>query len=620
MAKREMSIESGKERIAALAEVQEAFPDDMEGFLLFAQVVINTLIRGNPDLNRIQADICQWLFGGPKYRMVEAQRGQAKTTLTAIYAVFRLIHNPSTRVLIFSAGGKMSKEIASFVIQIIKGLDFLWMMVPDENAGDRSSVEAFDVHWFLKGVDKSPSVKCMGVDTNAQGSRADVLIADDIESMKNSRTVGARETLEELTKEFESICAEGDIIYLGTPQSSESIYNNLPARGYAIRIWPGRYPNAKEIDTYGDMLAPMIRADIEANPSLQHGGGISGELGKPTCPEMFPEETLIEKEISMGRAKFQLQYMLNTALTDEERFPLKVSKLIVADFTTDQGPCLPVQSSDERNRFHSIHLGNKFKMYRAVPNAYEYRPFEQSIMYIDPAGGGKNADEMAYAVIKLIGAYVYIVDIGGVPGGYEEDKLKKLVDVAKRHSTKTVIIERNFGNGAHANMLKPLFAKDHPVTIEEVWETGQKELRIIDTVEPLLTSGRIVISPEVVERDAESVEKYPVETRVTYRLIHQMAMITRDKNCLRHDDRLDALAGAIRYVVERLDFDTQTALEARRRAEEVAKLQAWNDPVTRREWLTGVAERPQGGRRNGFSAKTASRLQSGTGSRNRFGR
>ena len=615
MAKREMSVESGKDRIDALAEVQEAFPNTEEGFLLFAQVVINSLIRGNPDMNRIQADICLWLFAGPKYRMVEAQRGQAKTTLTAIYAVFRLIHNPSTRVLIFSAGGKMSKEIASFVIQIIKGLDFLWMLVPDENAGDRSSVEAFDVHWFLKGVDKSPSVKCLGVDTNAQGSRADVLIADDIESMKNSRTVGARETLEELTKEFESICAEGDIIYLGTPQSAESIYNNLPARGYAIRIWPGRYPNNEELETYGDMLAPIIAADIQKNPALQTGGGLNGTLGKPTCPEMFSEETLVEKEISMGKTKFQLQYMLNTALTDEERYPLKVTSLIVADFTTDQGPCLPVPSKDERNRFHSVHLGSKFKMYRAVPNVYEYRPFEQSVMYIDPAGGGETADEMAYAVIKLIGAYVYIVDVGGVPGGYEKKNLHQLVSVSKRHGVKTVVIERNYGNGAHANMLKPIFAKENPVTIEEVWEKGQKELRIIDTLEPLISSGRVVISPEVVERDAESVEKYPVETRITYRLIHQMAMITRDRGALRHDDRLDALAGAVRFVVERLDFDTQTALEARRRAEEVAKLNTWKDPVTRREWLTGVAERPHGHSRNAITAKRASGRP---GRRNRF--
>lgn len=608
---RVMSDEDGKIRLQALLEVQEAFPYTLEGFHLFAQTCINTLIRGNPDLNRVQSDICSWLFNGPKYRMVEAQRGQAKTTLTAIYAVFRLIHNPSTRVLIFSAGGKMSKEIASFVIQVITGLDFLWMLVADANNGDRSSVEGYDVHWFLKGVDKSPSIKCLGVDTNAQGSRADVLIADDIESMKNSRTVAAREILEDLTKEFESICAEGDILYLGTPQSSESIYNNLPARGYAIRIWPGRYPTEDQMEAYGDMLAPLLRKDIAFNPELQTGGGIDGASGQVTCPEMFTETLLIEKEISMGKAKFQLQYMLNTALTDEERFPLKVKNLIVADFSGDQGPALPIHSTDSRNRFHSTCLGNKFKLFRAVDNQYEYRDFEQTIMYIDPAGGGKNADEMAYAVIKTIGAYVYLVATGGVPGGYEEAKLGELVQVAKKYKAQTVVVEKNFGNGAHLSMLKPLFAKEFPVTLEEVWESGQKELRIIDVVEPLLTSHRLVISPSVIESDAESVEKYPVEVKQTYRLLHQMAFITRDKGALRHDDRLDALAGAIRFIVERLDFDTQVAIEAKRRAEELEKIRTWSDPVSRRVWLTGVTEGPTAGR-NVFGRKSS------RGGRNRF--
>jgi len=75
MAKREMSKEKQLEMREALAEVQEAFPYSSEGFLLFAQTCINILIVGNPDLNRVQADICKWLFAGPKFRMIQAQRG-----------------------------------------------------------------------------------------------------------------------------------------------------------------------------------------------------------------------------------------------------------------------------------------------------------------------------------------------------------------------------------------------------------------------------------------------------------------------------------------------------------------------------------------------------------------
>lgn len=196
---------------------------------------------------------------------------------------------------------------------------------------------------------------------------------------------------------------------------------------------------------------------------------------------------------------------------------------------------------------------------------------------------------MAYACIALIGAYIYVLKVGGVPGGFEEESLLKLVRIARQTKCKTVLIEKNFGNGAHSNMLKPLFTKeDWPVTMEEAWESGQKELRIIDTLEPLLTSHRLIISPEVIEDDFLSTQQYPAEIRGTYRLLHQMALITRDRGCLRHEDRLDALASAIRYVVEKLDFDTQTLIEARRRKEQINGLNAWKDPVSRRNWMSDV--------------------------------
>jgi hypothetical protein len=74
MAKK-LSEDQQLERWEALSKVQETFPDTLDGFLLFAQTCINLLIPGNPDLNRVQADICRWLYLGPKYRMVQAQRG-----------------------------------------------------------------------------------------------------------------------------------------------------------------------------------------------------------------------------------------------------------------------------------------------------------------------------------------------------------------------------------------------------------------------------------------------------------------------------------------------------------------------------------------------------------------
>ena len=103
--------------------------------------------------------------------MIQAQRGQAKTTITACYAVWRIIHEPSTRILIVSSGDTMATEIANWVIQIIKNMDELKCLRPDKSAGDRESVKAFDVHFALKGPEKSPSIACMGITSNMQGKR-----------------------------------------------------------------------------------------------------------------------------------------------------------------------------------------------------------------------------------------------------------------------------------------------------------------------------------------------------------------------------------------------------------------------------------------------------------------
>ena len=109
----------------------------------------------------VQVDIGRFLDTGPRFSMIQAQRGQAKTTITAAYAVYKLIHDPTTRVLILSAGDTMATEISNWVIQILMGMEELECLRPDERNGDRSSVKAFDVHYSLKGPEKSPSVEEM---------------------------------------------------------------------------------------------------------------------------------------------------------------------------------------------------------------------------------------------------------------------------------------------------------------------------------------------------------------------------------------------------------------------------------------------------------------------------
>lgn len=592
MSTRNLSDDEKLERYKQLEELRETFSFTLQGLCLFAQTVINTTIVGNPNLNRMQADILKFLFMGFKYRMVMAQRGQAKTTLTAIYCAFMLIHKPHSRIVIFSQNAKRAKEIAGWVIKIFSAMEFLDCLKPDKYAGDRASIESFDVHWLFRGDDKSPSVACYSIESGAQGARADIIIADDIESLQNSRTVGGREWLMEQTLEFESINQFGDIIYLGTPQSVESIYNWLPSRGYKVRIWTGRYPNPEQMEYYGDRLAPVIKKDIERNPSLQYGGGLDGSLGQPTCPEMYDNDLLNEKELAQGKAKFMLQFMLNTGLSDAGKYPLKLSDLVVASFNKERGQVMPIWCSAANALWEGApRFGNRKtdKFYYPMNIEYDMGNFERTVMYIDPAGGGRNGDETAYAIIKLLGTTIYIYDIGAVEGGYGEDALKFLVAAARNANCKEVFIENNYGNGAHLAAIKPYFEREWPVQIEPVQESGQKELRIIDALEPVMSTHRLVVRPEVVTRDYESVQKYSAESRMSFSLFHQMSNITRDKDCLKHDDRLDALAGAVRQVVENLDYDQMKVVMQRQIKQSQRWYKVMSNPTLMKDYMTALS-------------------------------
>ncbi len=530
----------------------------------------------------VQRDILAYMLNGPGYRMVQAQRGQAKTTMAAIFAAFLLIHRPHFRITVFSQNGKRSKEIAGWIIKIFYRLDILEFMLPDHRAGDKDSADAFDIHWALKGSDKSPSVPSYSIESGAQGSRSDFILADDIESLQNSRTEARREWLEEQTKEFESINQYGDILYLGTPQSSRSIYNSLPARGYDIRIWTGRYPTPTELEEYGNFLAPMILKAMEEDPALQTGHGITGEQGAPTCPEMFDEEALCKKEISQGKSKFKLQFMLSTSLADQGKFPLKLADFIVTGFNDDSVPESPVWSNDPRLRVGEAPIyGRKDsdKFYRALPFDYKLMKPTRKLMCIDPAGGGENGDETGYAVIYLLGNRVYLRRWGGVPGGYGDESMQALVDIAKEHGVKEVFVEENYGKGAHMAVIGPFFsAAEYPVVLEPYTVHGQKEKRIIDTIEPVLSSHRMVVHENVVQEDFRSVERYSESRRMQFSGFHQLSHITVEKDCLGHDDRVDALAGAIAQVVDQINHDEEVVKTQRREREAREWFDKWRNP------------------------------------------
>ncbi|APU00294.1 terminase large subunit [Ralstonia phage RS-PII-1] len=570
------SVELAAKRWAMLDLVREAYPT----FKPFLEDVMSEL---GFDTTLLQKDIAEFLEHGPHYLMIQAQRGQAKTTITAAFAVWRLIHNPAERILVISAGGTQANEISTLIVRVIMTMDELECLRPDRNAGDRTSVEAFDVHHSLKGLDKSPSVACVGVTGNLQGKRADLLIADDIESAKNSQTEHQREVLLQLTRDFASICSTGRIVYLGTPQSINSIYNTLPGRGYTVRIWPGRYPTEAQLANYGDMLAPYILRRMLADPDLQTGGGLLGDQGKPTDTELpaGTEAFLSKKENDQGPSYFQLQHMLNTKLADADRFPLRWAKVQAMRFAGAY-PLTFVPGVLEHEVIKYEINGTTYTLGVPSSASADRAPLQGIVMYVDPAGGGKNGDETGYAVVGFLNGNLYVLDVGGIPGGYSPDGFVYLSHIARDWKVNRILVEKNFGNGAYLNSWLPTLRAEYPQTIgggcaiEETWESGQKELRIIDVLEPVIARGALVFNDDIARNETASLARYAAEKKASYSIFHQLAHITRDKAALQHDDRLDALAGACRYWTQQLGIEQERAIRVQRENE----FKAWQaDPL-----------------------------------------
>ena len=518
--------------------------------------------------------------------MIQAQRSQAKSTIVAMCAVWQLIMDCKHRVLIISAGSEVAAEIANWVIQIIMNWDILECMRPDRQHGDRASTKAFDIHWQLKGPEKSPSVACIGITANMQGRRADLLIPDDIESSKNGTTEVQRAALEHLSRDFPSICQKGRIVYLGTPQTVDSIYNQLPERGFLIRVWTGRFPTIEEERHYGDTLAPYIVNKMYHDATLREGGGLEGNRGKPTDPVLLDEAALCKKEMDQGQAYFNLQHMLNTELSDELRHPLKTKNLIMMPFPNEKAPGEITWLPSPDKKIEVMGFSSKPQFYRPYTMSTTLYEFEGKNMYVDTAGGGENGDETVAAITYFLHGYIFLAEIIKLKGGYSDENYKILSEAAMRHNVNYIDVEKNFGFGAFASSWRPILlktykeaGKDNCPRVEDVWESGQKELRIIDTLEPIIGRHRLIVHTDIIQYDLDSVKKYPIDQQESYKFFHQLAKISRERGCLIHDDSIDAVAGACRRWVDRLAIDEQIRMQQKETDENVEFMASWGADI-----------------------------------------
>ena len=532
-------------------------------FKLFLQALWGQLDLPSP--TRAQYAIADYLQHGPKRLQIQAFRGVGKSWITGAFVLWNLFNDVERKIMIISASKERADNMSIFLQKLIIETPWLSHLRPKSDDARWSRV-SFDVNC---SPHQAPSVKSVGITGQLTGSRADLMILDDIEVPGNSMTELMREKLLQLCTEAESILTpkkDSRIMFLGTPQTTFTIYRKLAERSYKPFVWTARYP--RSISNYEDLLAPQILEDLDKG----------AKAWDVTDPDRFDDNDLIEREASMGRSNFMLQFMLDTSLSDAEKFPLKMADLVVTSVNPTNAPEAVVWCSDPANVIKdapTVGLPGDY-FYSPMQLQGSWDPYTETICSIDPSGRG--TDETAACYISQRNGFLYVHEMRAYRDGYSDKTLLDILRGAKKYNVTKLLIETNFGDGMVGELFrKHLQQTKQAIDIEEVRANVRKEDRIIDALEPVLNQHRLIIDRSVIDWDFRSNSERPPEERLLYMLFYQMSRMCREKGAVKHDDRLDCLAQGVKYYTDAMAISAYEQMKMERREDWKDMNQAWLD-------------------------------------------
>ncbi len=526
-----------------------------QDFKLFLQALWEQLDLPSP--TRAQYAIADYLQTGPKRLQIQAFRGVGKSWITGAFVLWTLFNDSERKIMIISASKERADNMSIFLQKLIIETPWLNHLQPKSDDSRWSRI-SFDVNC---SPHQAPSVKSVGITGQLTGSRADLMILDDIEVPGNSMTELMREKLLQLCTEAESILTpkrDSRIMYLGTPQTTFTIYRKLAERSYRPFVWPARYPRSSSLSKYDGLLAPQIQADLDSG----------AEEWDCTDPDRFDNEDLLEREASMGRSNYMLQFQLDTSLSDAAKFPLKMADLVITSVNPSEACDNCVWCSDPSNVIRDLPTvglpGDYF--YSPMQLQGEWTPYTETICSVDPSGRG--SDETAAAYISQKNGFLYLHEMRAYRDGYSDSTLLDILRGCKKFGVTKLVIETNFGDGIVSELFKKhLQQTKQSIDIEEVRANVRKEDRIIDSLEPILNQHRLICNRSVIEWDYNSNKDSAPEERLQYMLFYQMSRMCREKGAVKHDDRLDCLAQGVKYYTDALSISANEAIKLRKRDE-----------------------------------------------------
>ena len=521
-------------------------PEMLEDFRNHLWACFKYLGIGEP--TAAQYAMADALQQGPKDMQLQAGRGFGKSVITACLVSWFLLQNHDSTVLVVSATANKATEFISMTRRILDLVPYCQHLCPKDSDSDNAF--AFNVGCREKiGQDKSCYAR--GINSQITGSHAEYVIGDDIEIEGNCETANSRGKLMNKVSEFEQIRnVGGRVIFLGTPQIRDSIYNQLK-EGYPVTKFPAVVPNKNN---------PMECEDV--NEWVWQTGF---DTGMPTQPERFPEEVLLERQAKIGPRLFALHYKLDTSLADAEKYPLRLADLLVLDLSPDMCPEKIVWANAvPMKRVPSFGMSGDI-IYEPMWISENFTKYTQTVIFVDPAGRGK--DETAVCVASFANGYIFIHELIGLDGGYDKAVLMKIAKIAYEYGVKLIRVESNWGDAMFCQLLRPVVAEIcGQVGIEEYRVGGQKESRMISVLEPIIASHRLCFNTKAIKQE---------ETQ------RQLTRLHDGRGSLAHDDRVDVLSAAVAYWEDHMGVNIDKVIAKNKDKEHMEIVKEWLDDKRR---------------------------------------
>jgi hypothetical protein len=165
---------------------------------------------------------------------------------------------------------------------------------------------------------------------------------------------------------------------------------------------------------------------------------------------------------------------------------------------------------------------------------------EKVVCIVDTSGGG--TDETTWTIGAELLGRVFGLWQGASTEGHTKGTLKALAADCKKWGVQTIEIEANFGGEMFGELLRPVCAEMfyEPEIVSLPAKQVQKEVRIVENLEPLASSHRLVVNAELLRRDFHvDYEDVEAAKRRYYRFTYQFSRMTKAKGAVPHDDRVE---------------------------------------------------------------------------------